>query len=123
MATIASITLAPLCEMDMGSKSISSFLQVVFAAGVYQTGGIHMGLVDYADRVTIDASSFLQAIVVGEGVDNTSGPVGGYTYRYAPADDVLQIISRTTGLEISAGALPAGVTNDTVICKATWNRL
>jgi len=123
MATIATVTLAPLTEFDMGSKTISSYLQVVFAAGVYQTGGIHFGLVDYADRVTIDASSFLQAVVAGEAVDNTSGPVGGYTYRYCPADDVLQIFSRTTGLEIAPSALPAGVLNDTVICKATWNRL
>jgi hypothetical protein len=123
MATVAVVTLSPLTEFDMGSKTISSYLQVTFAAGVYQTGGIHFGLVDYADRVTIDASAFLQAVVLGEAVDNTSGPVGGYTYRYCPADDVLQIFTRSTGLELAAAALPAGVTNDTVICKATWNRV
>lgn len=80
-----------------------------------------MGLVAFADSVTVDFHGFLQCIVQSE-LPYVIGVSGEYTYRYTPVTDSLQIFSRVTGLELAAGAVPAEVLADDIVVEATWNR-
>ncbi len=116
----AAVTPTPLCVGDMGSKTISNFLQFVFTAGTYIAGGLPSGVQAFADGMTIDVTQFLWSDVHGEDQVTTSPAVGGYSYKYAANTDTLQVFLNSTEI---TGALPAAVLNDLVIGVFTYNRL
>lgn len=78
-----------------------------------------MGLIPYADSVTVDANGFLRAVVQGEQPVAPGGTL--YTYKYSPIGDVLQIFAN--GTELTNGStIPAAILADTLICEAVWDR-
>ena len=118
-SVISKITLSELCHPDITGKVLRSWGQVSFSAGSYTTGGLAMGLLQWADARTVDFNGFLRCRVYGE--DVVTATVGGVTYHYSPVGDVLQII--IGGVELASGAaIPAVVLNDTVLFEASWNR-
>ena len=118
-SVISKITLSELCFPDITGKVIRGWGQVSFSAGSYITGGLAMGLLQWADARTVDFNGFLRCRVYGE--DVVTATVGGVTYHYSPVGDVLQII--IGGVELASGAaIPAVVLNDTVLFEASWNR-
>jgi len=119
--SVSTVTLSTLCENDITGKTISAYLQITISAGTYQAGGLAAGLVAYADAHTIDTAAFLKADINGEGPVGSSPSIGVYGYRYVPSTDTIQITQ--SGAEISATAIPAGVVNDTIVGKFTWNRI
>ena len=119
-SVISTISLSELCFPDLAGKTIRAWGTVAFAAGTYTTGGLAMGLLNFADARTVDFNGFLKCVVWGE--DPVTGSVGGYSYHYSPVGDVLQIFDKT-GTELGSGAaIPAAVLNDIVMFEATWNR-
>jgi hypothetical protein len=120
MSSVTStITLSELCFPDIRGKSIVAWGQVNFTAGSYITGGLPMGLVQFADARTIDFNGFLRCEAYGE--DVVTATVGGYSYHYSPVTDTLQIT--INGVELASGAaIPSQVLLDTVLFEATWNR-
>lgn len=121
MSSVTSvITLSELCFPDITGKTIKAWGTVTFAAGTYTTGGLVMGLLNFADARTVDFNGFLKCAVWGE--EPVTSSVGGYSYHYSPVGDVLQIFDKT-GTELGSGAaIPAAVLNDIVMFEATWNR-
>jgi hypothetical protein len=119
MSSVASVvTLSELTFPDISGKTIRAFGQVVFAAGNYETGGLSMGLLNFADARTIDFNGFLKCTVAGEAAIVSSNI---YSYRYSPTLDLLQIF--LNGTELTGGAaIPAFVLADTVIFEAVWDR-
>jgi hypothetical protein len=116
---ISTITLSELTFPDITGKTIQAWGQVNFSAGTYVTGGLVMGLLQFADARTVDFNGFLRCEVYGEDVVTAS--VGGYTFHYSPVGDVLQIL--LNGVELANGAaIPPQVLNDTNLFFATWNR-
>lgn len=119
-SVISTVSLSELCFPDITGKTIKAWGTASFAPGTYTTGGLIMGLLQFADARTVDFNGFLNCRVWGE--DPVTGTVGGYTYHYSPFGDVLQIFN-SSGVELSSGAsIPAAVLNDTVMFEATWNR-
>lgn len=120
MSSVTSVvTLTEQCFPDITGKTIGAWGLVSFATGAYVTGGIPFGLITFADARTIDFNGFLKCDVWGE--DPITASVGGYSYHYSPAGDVLQLL--LNGTEVTNGAaIPAAVLNDTVLFHATWNR-
>lgn len=118
MSSVASvITLSEITYPDITGKTIKAWGQANFASGNYESGGLLMGLIAFADARTVDFNGFLKCAVAGEAP--TSGTV--YTFRYSPTGDVLQIYAN--GTELTGGAaIPAFVLADTVIFEATWDR-
>jgi len=109
--TIAALVAGP----SFDAKTSTLWVQLSIGAGVYNVGGIPVGMVAYANAQTIDTKQFLQATVVGE----TSN---GYTYKYIPAVDELMIF--LNGTELSASAIiPAQVLNDIIVGEFIYNRL
>ena len=118
-SVVSQITLSELCFPDITGKTIQAWGQVNFSAGSYTTGGLVMGLLQFADGRTVDFNGFLRCLVYGE--DVVTATVGTYSYHYSPVGDVLQLL--LNGVELANGAaIPAAVLNDVVLFKATWNR-
>lgn len=120
MSSVTStITLSELTFPDISGKTVRAWGQVNFAPGTYVTGGLVMGLLNFADGRTVDFNGFLRCKVFGE--DPITSSVGGYSYHYSPVGDVLQLFLR--GVELANGAaIPVQILNDTVLFLATWNR-
>lgn len=118
--TNTEVTLIPITFPDFSSKVIRAYLQVVFSVGsLYVTGGVYMGLIPFADSVTVDANGFLKATVQGEQPVAAGGVV--YTFRYSPIGDILQIFGN--GVELPTGSnIPSQILADTLICTAEWDR-
>jgi hypothetical protein len=118
-SVISAITLSTLCFPDITQSTIQAWGQVNFSAGSYVTGGLVMGLLQYADTRTVDFNGFLRCTVWGEDVVTAS--VGTYSYHYSPVGDILQLL--LNGVELANGAaIPAAVLNDVIMFKAVWNR-
>lgn len=114
---------------SIDQKTISLWFQLTVGAGVYETGGIPAGFAALANSLTVDENAFLEANVVSELATPSTGT--SYKYRYIPAQDYLQIfavitsggaITSTTELGSSV-VIPAGVLNDVIVAKSTYNRL
>lgn len=116
----AIVTLNELTFPDITGKTITAWGTVVFGAGTYFTGGIPFGLVAFADSRTINHGGFLDATVKSE--NPISATTNLYTYLYSPANDLIQIIVRSTGTELAGGLLPAAVLADNIIFHAEWDR-
>jgi hypothetical protein len=122
-----SVTLTILDFPDITGAALKAWLLVTVNSGTYTTGGIPMGLVLWADQHTVDFHCFLRALL---NTDNpyVAGSTGEYTYRYNPVTDSLQIFGPGTlatgpgGAELAAGAIPAEVLADSIVCEAVWNR-
>jgi hypothetical protein len=118
-SVVSTITLTEVCFPDISGKTIRAWGQVNFSPGSYASGGLVMGLLQFADGRTVDFNGFLRCKVFGEDVVTAS--VGGYSYHYSPVGDVLQIF--LNGVELApTAAIPPQVLNDTVLFLATWNR-
>lgn len=76
----ASVTLSVLCFPDITGATIRAWLLATINPGTYTTGGLPMGLVAFADSVTVDFHGFLQCIVQSE-LPYVVGVSGEYTYR------------------------------------------
>jgi len=114
-SAVSSVSLKVLCFPDITGATIGAFLQLSFGAGTYTTGGIPMGLVAFADSVTVDFNGFLTCTLYDESAEE-SGSI--YTFRYVPSTDSLQI--NLNGTELGNGA--SVTLTDTVIAHAIWNR-
>jgi hypothetical protein len=114
------ITLSELCFPDITQKVIRAWGQVNFTPGGYTTGGLVMGLLQFADARTVDFNGFLRCRVFGENVVTATTGLG-VVYHYSPVGDVLQII--VNGVELANGAaIPVQVLSDIVLFEASWNR-
>jgi hypothetical protein len=83
---------------DITSKTIKMWGQVAISAGTYITGGLPMGLLQFADNRTVDFNGFLKCEVWDE------EPLTNATflhYHYNPVTDTLQIYNGQTGLELA----------------------
>lgn len=119
-SVLSALTLSEVCFPDITGKTIRAWGTVAFSAGSYTTGGLVMGLLNFADARTVDFNGFLRCEVWGE--DPVTASVGGYKYHYSPTGDVLQIFN-SSGVELANNAsIPAAVLNDIVLFEATWNR-
>lgn len=118
-SVISAVTLTELCFPDCTQKVIRGWGQVIFSPGSYTTGGLLMGLMQWADARTVDFNGFLRCRVFGE--DVVTATVGNVTYHYSPVNDALQI--SIGGVELANGAaIPSQVLLDTVLFEASWNR-
>ena len=121
MSSVTStITLSEVCFPDITGKVIGAWGTVTFSAGSYVTGGLIMGLLQFADGRTVDFNGFLRCRVWGE--EPVTSTVGGYSFRYSPVGDVLQIFDKTNTELSNGAAIPAAVLNDIVMFQASWNR-
>lgn len=124
---IAGISLGVLCFPDITGATIGAWLSVSFGYGLnYTTGGIPMGLVKFADSVTVDFNGFLECTVWDESAANGTT---AYSFRYVPATDTLQIFQTLLGSTgattelVNGAALPTALLVDSsVIANAIWNR-
>lgn len=123
------ITYAPLIPgaVSIDSKTITAWLQVAFSAGYYTVGGIPAGLQAYLGSLTVNTTEPLWIDIRSEEPVTASLNIGGFAYKYNPLNDSIQIFdggypSPSTELTASQ-AIPVGVLNDVIICKATYNRL
>ncbi len=122
--TFAQLTLGP----SIDSKTITAWLQVQFGAGYYTVNGVPSGLQAYVSALGIDDVNFLAAYFSSEVTtnnrDGSSLPVsGGFTYKYIPSTDKIQIFT-SNGVELSASeAIPLGVISDVIVLQAIYNRL
>jgi len=113
---------------DITKYTIQLYLQISIGTGYYTVGGIAAGLQAYASQQGISANAqFLFSQIASELQtlnSNLSLPTeGGFTYKYIPAKDLLQIFDKT-GLELTASEpIPQGVYTDTIVGVFTWNRL
>jgi hypothetical protein len=97
-SVISGIQLKEITFPDITGKVIRIWGQVEIDAGSYTTGGILMGLVQFADARTVDFNGFLRCEVWDEEVQ-----VGSLVeYHYSPVGDVLQIF--VAGVELANGA-------------------
>jgi hypothetical protein len=117
------ITYTELTFPDITGKTIGAYALLTFSGAAYTLGGIPANLMKFADVRTVDFNGFLKADFYGEDPYNAATGIGTYRYIYSPVTDTLQIVSYITGLELAAGStLPAGVTSDTVLVHAVWDR-
>lgn len=122
------VSFAPLIPgaVTIDSKTITAYLQLAFSAGFYIVGGIPSGVSAYMNSLTVNTSEFLWAEIKSEEPFTTSLNIGGFSYRYNPLNDTIQIFdgapSATTELTASQ-AIPAGVLNDVIVGRFTYNRL
>ena len=124
---IAGISLGILCFPDISGATIGAWLSVSFGYGLnYTTGGIPMGLVKFADSVTVDFNGFLECTVWDESQFDGATL---YTFRYVPATDTLQIFATsasgagaTTELANGAALPTALLVDSSVVANAVWNR-
>lgn len=113
---LPSVTIAPLVAgPSFDAKTSTLWVQLLIGAGVYNVGGIPVGMVAYANAQTVDTKQFLQADITGETANN-------YTYKYIPATDLLQIFNAGTELTASA-IIPSQVLNDIIVGSFVYNRL
>lgn len=123
------ITYAPLIPgaSTIDQKTITVYLQVAFSAGFYTVGGIAAGLAAYVNTLGINTTQFLWAEIKSEEPFTSSLGIGGFKYAYNPLNDTIQIFDGapgTTGTELTASqAIPAGVLNDVIVARFTYNRL
>ena len=122
------ISIAPLIPgaSTIDQKTITIYVQLAFSAGYYTVGGVPAGIQAYAGTLTINDTQFLWGDVRSEEPFTTSLGIGGYNYKYNPLNDTIQIFEGpvATGYELTASqAIPAGVLNDVIIGRFTWNRL
>ena len=122
------VTIAPLLPgaTSIDQKTITLWLQIAFGTGYYTVGGVPSGLAAYAGSLTVNDTQFLWADIKSEDAVTTSLNQGGYTYRYVPATDLIQIFdgAQAAGNELtSSQVIPAGVLNDTIVAQITYNRL
>jgi len=122
------VTFAPLIPggATIDQKTITVYLQLAFSAGFYTVGGVAAGLASYVNSLTINTSQFLWGEIKSEEPWTTSLGIGGFTYRYNPLNDTIQIFDgpASTGNELTASqAIPAGVLNDIIVGRFTYNRL
>jgi hypothetical protein len=94
----ATIQLSEFTFPDITGRTIKAWGQVILTAGTYQTGGLAMGLIAFADARTLDFNGFLRCEVWDE---EPLSATNGYTYWYSPVTDTLQIINNATGLELA----------------------
>jgi len=128
---LPSVTFSPLVSgfTSIDQKTITLWFQLNIGAGVYETGGIPMGLQTLAGSLTVVDTDFLQAIIFSERQVPATGTF--YEYQYVPAFDYLQIFSVavTAGAQsapaelASSSVIPALVLSDTIIGQAIYNRL
>lgn len=114
-SAVSAVTLKVLCFPDITGATIGAFLQLAFGAGTYTTGGIPMGLIAFADSVTVDFNGFLTCAFFDESSEESGNT---YTFRYVPATDSLQIA--LNGTELANGA--SVTITDSVVAHAIWNR-
>ena len=131
--SVAAITLRELTFPDITGRCIKAWGQIDFTAGTYVTGGLPMGLLQFADDRTIDFNGFLQCNVWDE---EPQGLTGLLTFHYSPVGDVLQIYIGSTELANGAavpisdstinpdGTLPTTSPRSAnlVLFEATWDR-
>ena len=121
------ITYAPLIPgaVTIDSKTITVYLQVAFAAGFYTVGGVPAQLLPYLNALTVNTSEILWVDVKSEEPYTTSLGIGGFTYRYNMINDSIQIFdpAAPTNELTASQAIPAGVLNDVIVLRATFNRL
>jgi hypothetical protein len=122
------VSYAPLVPgaVSIDSKTITAWLQVAFAAGFYTVGGVPAGLQAYLGTLTVNTTEPLWIDMKSEEPVTSSLNIGGYTYRYNPLNDSIQIFdgAASPSNELTASqAIPVGVLNDVIICRATYNRL
>jgi len=120
------VTYAPLIPgaTTIDQKTITLYLQVAFGAGYYTVGGVPAGLAAYVGTFSVNDTQFLWAEVKSENPYSTSLGIGGFTYRYNPTNDTFQIFDGSPAGELTASqVIPAGVLNDTIIMRVTYNRL
>lgn len=122
------ITYAPLIPgaVTIDSKTITAYLQLAFSAGFYTVGGVPAGLAAYMNSLTVNTTEFLWGEIKSEEPFTTSLGIGGYTYRYNPLNDTIQIFDgpQQASNELTASqAIPAGVLNDVIVGRFTYNRL
>lgn len=122
------VSYAPLVPggTSIDSRTITAWLQVAFAAGFYTVGGVPAGLQAYLGTLTVNTTQPLWIDIRSEEPLTTSLNIGGYNYRYNPLNDTIQIFDGVVQAsnELTASqAIPVGVLNDVIICKATYNRL
>ena len=122
------ITYAPLIPggTTIDQKTITLYVQLAFSAGFYTVGGIPAGLQAYAGSLTINDTQFLWGDIHSEEPFTSSLGIGGFTYRYNPLNDSIQIFDgpMQASNELTASqAIPAGVLNDVIVGRFTWNRL
>ena len=128
----ATIQLQEFTFPDITGRTIGIWGQIVITAGTYQTGGLAMGLLQFADARTVDFNGFLQCEVWDEEPLTSSN---GYTYWYSPVTDTLQIIVNSTGLElanntvipitdpsVNVDSAPFETQNDLLLFHATFDR-
>lgn len=117
------ITYTELTFPDCTQKTIGAYALCTFSGAAYVSGGIAANLMKFADVRTVDFNGFLRAEFYGEEPFSTVTGNGQYSFYYSPVTDTLQIISRTTGLELAGGsAIPSGVLTDTILVHAVWDR-
>jgi len=128
----ATLQLSEFTFPDITGRTLGAWGQVILTAGTYQTGGLPMGLIQFADARSIDFNGFLQCEVWDEEPLTSSN---SYTYWYSPVTDTLQIIDNKTGLELANNTLipitdpsvnvdsaPYETQNDLLLFHATWDR-
>lgn len=122
------VTYAPLVPgaVDITSKVIRVFLQLAFSAGYYTVGGVAAGLAAYVSALAIDSTQFLWQDIKSEEPVSTSLGIGGYSYKYNPLNDTIQIFDGPIqpSNELTASqVIPAGVLNDVIVGQFTYNRI
>lgn len=117
------VTYAPLTQgPTIDRLTITLWLQLAFSAGYYTVGGVPSGLAAFAGTQTIDSAPFLASRIDSEATTSSSPAVAGYTYKYIPSTDKIQIF--LNGSELTASqAIPANVLNDIIVGQFIWVRL
>jgi hypothetical protein len=116
----SAIVLTEICFPDITGKSIRAWGEVFITPGGYTTGGIPMGLWNFADIREVDFNGILSCEVYGEApVTNLVGI--STTYRYSPSTDKLQIFNN--GIELANNSvITIAVLADTLLFEAQWDR-
>jgi len=113
---------------DITKFTIQLYLQVLIGQGYYTVGGIAANLKAFASALGISANAqFLISRIESEVATLDTGGAslpqqGGFTYKYLPSSDLLQIF--LNGVELTASEpIPQGVYEDTIVGWFVWNRL
>lgn len=116
-----------LTQPDITKMTIQLYLQILIGQGYYTVGGIAANLKAFASAQGISANAqFLFSQIASEVATQNSAlslpTQGGFSYKYIPASDLLQIF--INGAELTASEpIPQGVYEDTITGWFVWNRL
>jgi hypothetical protein len=125
VSAVSIAALIPGCT-SIDQKTITLWVQIAFGAGTYTTGGVPAGIAAFAGTLTVNDTEYLWSSFQSEEPFTSSLGIGGFTYRYNPSNDTLQIFdgAPATGTELSNGsAIPSGVLLDTITGQVVYNRL